>query len=310
MRSLIIGYGSIGMRHSEVLRELGSEVSVLSKRKLNSTKTFKTLDSALSDHNYNLVIIANNTNEHIPTLLDIRSNGFKGPVLVEKPLSDDIKNVPSELYKNTFVAYNMRFNPLLIKLKDAIKEDSNVISVHSYVGQYLPEWNKERDYRQTYSAKKNLGGGVIRDLSHELDFLSWIFGEWQDITAIGGKFSNLEIDTDDIFSLMFTTQICPSIFVQMNYLDRIPKRNLIVKTNRHVYEIDFLKKTFTQDSSEESIKFNRNHSYLMQNKSILNNDLQNVCSFESGKRVLNLISAAEQSAYSEERKWIRNEENM
>ena len=310
MNSLIIGYGSIGNRHAEVLNELGSELSIVSKRDVSNLKNYKVLTLALLEKHPDLIIIANNTNDHIATLLDVRANGFEGPVLVEKPLSDSLTNIPDQPFYNTFVAYNMRFNPLLVRLKNEIENDSDVISVHSYVGQYLPTWNNQRDYRETYSAKKDLGGGVIRDLSHELDFICWIFGEWRELTAIGGKYSNLEIDTDDIFSLMFTTKLCPSIFLQMNYLDRVTKRTLIVKTIHHVYEIDFIKKTYTKDDKQEFIEFERNHSYLMQIKSILYNNLENLCSFESGRRTLNFINCAEKAAYSNIKEWVKNEENM
>ena len=175
MRTLVIGYGSIGIRHTEVLKSLGCIVSIVSKRKLNIERCFSNIRDAINKGKPEYIVVANKTNEHIKTLIELKKIGFKGNILIEKPLSHNLLEIPNKDFNNVFVAYNMRFNPLLQRLIHEL-EGERIISSQAYVGQYLPDWRPKRDYRKSYSAKKIEGGGVLRDLSHELDFVSWLFG--------------------------------------------------------------------------------------------------------------------------------------
>ena len=140
--------------------------------------------------------------------------------------------------------------------------------------------------------------------------MNWIFGGWTRVTAIGGKFSDLEIDSDDIFGLMFETKKCPLCMLQLNYLDRSCRREIIVNTNQHVFRIDFINKTFERDSVIIASDFDSNYSYLMQHKAIIKKEYESVCNFSDGKDVMRLIVAAEESAYKENNNWIKNEKNL
>jgi predicted dehydrogenase len=185
-----------------------------------------------------------------------------------------------------------------------------VISAQAYVGQYLPYWRPDNDYRKFYSAHKSEGGGVLRDLSHELDFVNWLLGGWKSVSAVGGHFSDLEIDSDDMFLLILEMENCPVATIQLNYLDRAIHRHLIVNTNLHVYQLDFIKKTFQKNGNTESFSFDRNHSYLMQHQAILDNNFQCLCSLKEGEDVMRIIHAAEMSAYSDQKCWVNNEANL
>ena len=309
MRALVIGYGSIGIRHTEVLKSLGCIVSIVSKRKQSVGRCFSNISDAINKEKPEYIVIANKTNEHIKTLIELKKIGFKGNILIEKPLSHNLLEISNKDFNNVFVAYNMRFNPLLQRLIYEL-EGEKIISSQAYVGQYLPDWRPKRDYRKSYSAKKIEGGGVLRDLSHELDFVCWLFGGWRRVIAIGGHYSELEIDSDDVFGLMLETINCPLSLVQLNYLDRSSRREIIVNTNQHVFKIDFIKKTFQKDNNIIASDFDSNYSYLMQHKAIMENDYKCLCNFDSGKDILRLIIAAEKSAYSENNNWIRNETNL
>lgn len=306
MKTLIIGYGSIGRRHYDILSSMGYKISVLSKRELEIDRSYLNLNQAMETENPEYAVISNNTDDHIKIFLELKSLGFNGPVLIEKPLSVDIDDLSEGSFDNTYVAYNMRFNPLLERLKQEI-EGEKVLSVVAYAGQYLPLWHKEDDYRNIYSSTKSKGGGVLRDFSHELDFICWLFGKWKVVTAIGGKFSSLEIDVEDTFSIMLETEDCCSIMLHINYLEKTPRRSLIVNTDKHTYEINFIDKSFKRDSDIDRFDFDRNYSYKLQHEAIISNDHSNLCTYEFAKQTLNLISAVERSSSQDPRIWIKNE---
>jgi predicted dehydrogenase len=309
MNVLIIGYGSIGSRHYEILNTLGCHTSVVSNRELDFKRSYKCLDDALDKEKPDYIVIANKTNEHYSTMLKLKKIGFNGPVLVEKPLFHNLMKLPEQGFENFFVAFNMRFNPLIQRMYQEIKGE-NIISAQAYVGQYLPQWREGRDYRSFYSAHKAQGGGVLRDLSHELDFINWLFGGWCYTSALGGNFSDLEIDSDDVFALLLETKRCPVATIQLNYIDKVTQRDFIVNTNKHTFKIDFIKKTFTKDNEVEAFQFERNFSYSMQHKAILENHMESLCTLEDGMDVQRLINAAENSAYSKKKCWVKNETNL
>ena len=309
MQTLVIGFGSIGIRHLEVLRSLGCEVSIVSKRRLGFDRCYLNIKDAINIEKPEYIVIANKTSEHISTLFELQKLGFKGTILIEKPLSHDLFQVQDKEFNNVVVAYNMRFDPLLQMLIDELKGE-RIISSQAYAGQYLPDWRPKIDYRDSYSAKMQEGGGVLRDLSHELDFMNWIFGGWKRVIAIGGKYSELEIDSDDVFGLMFETKNCPLCLLQLNYLDRSARRDIIVNTSQHVFRIDFINKTFEKDGVIIRSDFDSNYSYIMQHKAILAKEYKNVCDFTSAKDVMRLIIAAEKSAYLENSNWVDNEKNL
>ena len=225
-------------------------------------------------------------------------------VLVEKPLF--FSNVSfSENHKSQVcVAYNLRFHRLLQQLFTIIKNQS-VLSVHVYVGQYLPDWRPEEDYRQSYSVSSALGGGVLKDLSHELDYLSWLFGPWKALTALGGHYSSLIGDSDDVFCLLLKLERCPAVVLQMNYLDRTSRREIIINTDKHTYHLDFVKHLFSCDQeSVTSYSLERDETYLSQHRDMLENHGKSCCSLLEGLEVLRMIDAAENSAGSQ--RWIKN----
>jgi len=200
----------------------------------------------------------------------------------------------------------MRFNPLLQRLREEIRGEK-VISVVGYAGQYLPLWRQESDYRRSYSSFKSEGGGVLRDYSHELDYITWLFGDWKSVSALGGKFSSLDIDTEDSFSIIFETENCDSVLLHLNYLSKNPKRNLIVNTTNDSFELNFIEKSFKKNLNIELLDYDRNYSYKLQHEAILNNDLSFLCSYDNARKVLNFISKIEKSTDGKSSIWINNE---
>ena len=95
---------------------------------------------------------------------------------------------------------NLRFHPCIKKIKELIlkKRIGTVISVKAENGSYLPDWHPKEDYTQSYASRKELGGGVLLTMIHELDYLIWFFGEVKSVFSITGKFSDLKISADDL----------------------------------------------------------------------------------------------------------------
>ena len=118
----------------------------------------------------------------------------------EKPLFSNLENFHEPLRSQVCVAYNLRFHPLLQRLCSEIEEQS-VLSVQVYVGQYIPDWRPEQNNQQNYSLSSALGGGALRDLSHELDYVQWLVGALDLKYVFNEKISDLEIETDDILLL-------------------------------------------------------------------------------------------------------------
>ncbi|QQE78259.1 Gfo/Idh/MocA family protein [Alicyclobacillus sp. SO9] len=303
MKALIIGYGSIGRRHARILHQLNYEVIVVSSRGgikgtsyPISVSTEQILERTIPDY----VVIANETDRHYQTLRQIRRLGFTGPVLVEKPLFGDADNAQAFDLSNTFAGYNLRFHPVLLRLKKLVQEKS-VISAHLYVGQYLPAW-RSGDYRRSYSASQNRGGGVLRDLSHELDFVQWLFGPWQQVAALGGHFSTLQIDSDDVFALLLSTQRCPVVSVQLNYVDRLQQRQVIVNTDTETYAADLIQNTLTSTHGTTQFQLDLDITYKLEHMAAILQDDTVLCSAEDALQTDELIASAAKAA--QEGRWV------
>lgn len=295
MRALVIGYGSIGQRHARLLGELGCDVGVVSGREVNHLRVYHDLTTALDEWQPGYVIVANNTREHYDTLSTIANSGFNGRVLVEKPIFDCVRNIPPNRFFHLAVAYNMRFHPLVQRLRDFL-DGQRPLSAYAYVGQYLPNWRPATDYRNSYSAKRLEGGGVLRDLSHELDYLNWLFGGWRRLTALGGHYSHLEIDSDDQYSLLMEMGRCPIVGVSVNYLDRVLRREVVVHTEQHSVKADFVKGTFDVDGNIEQVAVERDMTYIGEHKAMLAGDFSSLCNQEEGVGVVRMIECAEEAA--------------
>ncbi len=308
MRALVIGFGSIGVRHSKILNELGCEVRLVSKRKSKTYFCYDNFAKANLDYKPEYIIVSNSTDKHYNTYLNIKNSEYDGLTLIEKPIFSKIPKKFNFSATSTFVAYNLRFHPHIQRLTKDLRNET-IISINAYVGQYLPNWRKNRDYTSVYSALKQKGGGVLRDLSHEIDYVALISGKWKRLAALGGNYSNLKINSDDIFSILYEAEHCPVCSISINYLDRYVRRSLIVNTNNFVFEIDFINNIYKKNNKEIKIDIDSNFTYKEMHKELISGTYKNACTFSEGLKVVNTIEAAEKSSLSKS-KWIINEKNM
>ena len=296
----VVGAGSIGQRHQRLLQELGHEVVVVSKS--SKSAKYKSLTDALTQENFEYVVLASPTSQHFADLGVLIEKNFIGSVLVEKPIFDRSEKLKPNRFKLLAVGYNLRFHPAIIWLQETLPQLGAVSSVNFYVGQYLPTWRPDSDYRTSSSAKTDSGGGVLRDLSHELDLVQYIFGDWKKITAIGGKFSDLEIKTDDTFSILLQTDRCSAVSVQMNYSDRLKQRLITVNGNNGTIQIDLVSNSATFNNSQKSFDVHPDSTYISQHNAVIHNQDRSICSLADALKVVATIEAVEKSA--KKSKWI------
>jgi len=208
-RILIAGLGSIGKRHLRIARELMPHADIRVLRHQNcdfipefSNGCFSSISQAIA-FAPQIAVIASPATFHINTAQQLAESGVH--LLVEKPLSastDSVTDLLETCRERGLVlltGYNLRFLPSLNMYRDLLRNGviGKIISVRCEVGQYLPSWRPETDYRDGVSACRELGGGVLLELSHELDYIQWIFGEVDWVRATLSRQSNLEIDVED-----------------------------------------------------------------------------------------------------------------
>jgi predicted dehydrogenase len=293
--ALVVGYGSIGRRHVRVLNELGCETAVVSRRPLDFVPHFATVSEALSTKAADYVVVANETSAHRSAVEELLTNGYAGKLLVEKPLGQLSDTALSAAFEIAAVGYNLRFHPVMMALADAIA-DQRLLAMQAYCGQWLPDWRPGTDYSASYSADAARGGGVLRDLSHELDYVLWLGGSWRRVAGFGGRIGPLDIRSDDYWSLLLELDGCPSVSVQINYLDRPGRRQVIVNTADHTYSADLIRGTLECDGRTQTFDIEADHTYRAQHRAILAGDTARLCHFAQGHRVMQLIAASEKAA--------------
>lgn len=208
-RVLIVGFGSIGKRHLRLARELLPRADVRVLRHQPGSPVPETADGVFFSVEEaiafapQIAVVANPATFHIATAQKLAEEGVH--LLIEKPLSTSLDGVTKLLetcrHKRTVLqtGYNLRFLPSLKRFRDLLGQRviGKTLSVRCEIGQYLPSWRPDADYRQGVSARRELGGGALSELSHELDYMRWIFGEVAWVKATLGRQSGLVLDVED-----------------------------------------------------------------------------------------------------------------
>ena len=246
---LIVGYGSIGKKHLEnFLQFKDIQLTVYTKR--NDTQLLKKKGIKVSDslneclkENPNIGVIANETSLHIPIAIKLAKEGLD--LFLEKPLSNSLKDVEKlrAIVKKkkliTQIGCNLRFHPCIKKIKSLIEHQKigRIISAQVQNYSYLPDSHRWEDYRKSYAARKDLGGGVIlTNAIHEIDYLYWFFQEVENVISISGKFSDLDIKAEDYVSglLKFKNKIIGEL--HMDYFQRPDFRSCKIRgTKGEIY---------------------------------------------------------------------------
>lgn len=320
LKVLVVGTGSVGRRHIENLLSFGVEVSAFRYRsevkgelsKQYGINIFDSIKDAINS-SQDAVVIANRTDQHIPVALTAAKKGLH--LFIEKPLSHNLKGIGKlksiAKSKNLVVEVGcmMRFNPNLRLIRQLLVDGAAGIPYFARVclGQYLPDWRPEQDYRQSYSAKVKYGGGVLFDLIHELDYLYWWFGPVSDVSAFLDHISDLEIETEDIAQILLRFKNGFVAQVQLDYLSPFYRRTCEIVGSKGIIIWDYnageviLKirgksepEIFTQPAT-----FNRNAMFLDHMKHFLNiiqNGGEPAIGIDDGIKVLRTALAARKSS--------------
>ena len=239
-KMLVVGTGSIGRRHIRNLKSLHPSVQIAV---LRHGEAHASLGSIAPCVDYTTrkpheaigwgpqaAIVANPSSLHLETARCLAAH--KVPMLIEKPLSNTLEQVPAFVAQcrkdavTLLIGYNLRFyKPLQIMREYVLAgKIGRPTSARAEAGHYLPDWRPAFDYRTGVSARSDLGGGVLLELSHELDYLRWLRGDVRTISAQAGRVSNLEIDVEDTadIHLQFASGALGSVHLDM--VDRMKHR--------------------------------------------------------------------------------------
>lgn len=272
------GMGSIGKKHLKNLVKILNERKI--EFKIDVVKRKKELDDEVKEYIddvykideftpsfYDIVFIVNDTSVHIETLKLMKeySNNF----FIEKPLSLNLNGFELEDYKNKkiYVACPMRYSSVMDYLKNNI-DFRKVYSIRAICSTYLPDWRPTIDYRNNYSAKKELGGGVTLDLIHEWDYLTYLIGFPEKIFNLNKKVSHLEISSDDL-SIYIAEYKDKLVEVHLDYFGRTPTRKVELFLKEGTIVGDFIENSIILENKEK-IVLQKEDIYLKEMNNFLN----------------------------------------
>lgn len=321
MRFLIVGLGSIGRRHLRNLLALGQREiflvrtfhSTLPDDELQDFPTFRSLEEGLAQKP-DAVIVSNPTSLHIPTALAAAQAGVH--LFLEKPIShtwdgvEELYRVVQEKGLKVLVGFQFRFHPTLRQVKTWLDAGriGRPLFLRAHWGEYLPDWHPWEDYRRSYAARADLGGGVVRTLCHPLDYARFLLGEARVAWAFTGQVSDLELqDVEDLgeIGLVFARGAVGSVHV--DYFQRPPAHRLEVIGTEGTITWDYytgtarlLRPNTAPEEAHLPPGWGRNEMFLAEMRhflDVLEGKATPLCTLEDGMAALRLaLDAVEQGS--------------
>lgn len=321
----IIGLGSIGKRHLRLLNEIRPDIEIIVMRsghgvsceEESANKIVSSIDQLL-DEGIQAAIISSPATLHLEQSIELAKSGVH--LLIEKPISNstnginDLVNILDEKNLIATVGYVLRYDPGAIKFKELI--DSKLIGdiLHARIecGSYLPEWRAEKDYKKTVSARADLGGGVLLELSHELDYLQWFFGKPKDVMANVRNSGLFNIDVEDQADILLTSSEGYSISVQIDFNRRHVSRKCKVLTTEGEITWNAVNRNVIcklVDKGETIYNFDteRDYIYSLQLKAFIDcieNNQNPSVTIQNGFDVLKLIDSIRDSSKNDSKVYL------
>ena len=284
---LICGAGSIGIRHAKNLINLGyRNIAFFTNRKKlkigsYKPKTFLKIQDAFRNYNFKIALITNETNRHIDTAIYCANKGCH--LFIEKPLcdkKDKVKKLINIITKKkliNMVGYMMRFHPAIKQIKSMITKKSfgDIYHFYSEWGEFLPNWHPNENYKKSYAAQKNKGGGSTLTLSHDIDLMQFLFGKIKKSLIIKNKIG-LKIQSETSTNIMLQFKKNVSGFIHLDYLQKNEERFLKISGTKMIIKFYYLKNMFKiyRNKKIKIIKygkFHRNLLFLSEIKYFINN---------------------------------------
>jgi predicted dehydrogenase len=280
---LIIGAGSIGERYIRNLWLLGyKNIAVLRTRNLPFRDIGEARVTVIKSWEEVEVLkpvvafICNPTAMHLTSAMECVTRGIH--VIVEKPLShtcdglDELASLARKKNVLVQVGYMMRYHPLIKKVYHHVSAETfgKLIQIQSHWGEYLPDWHPWEDYRDSYAARREMGGGAALTLSHDLDLACWIAGgTLVEYKRMYNFASALEVDVESGADFLFRFSTGVTANVHLNFFQRTKERWYKYLFEHAVIKIDFFRnEMIIQDAEGEKIErlenFDRNDLFLEQ----------------------------------------------
>jgi len=325
MKFMIAGLGSIGRRHLRNLLRLGERnivllrtfKSTLSDDELTNFPVETDIQAALC-HCPDAVIVANPTALHLDIAIPAAEAGCH--ILIEKPISNRLENLDllrkamNKSGAQVLVGFHFRFHPHFQHTWRLLNEGAigRPLSARAHYGDYLPEWHPWEDYRNSYSARGELGGGALLTLCHPLDYLLWFFGDAVPLWNKTGKVSQLDIQAEDLAEVGFRFVHGCLGSVHLNYYQRPPAHRFeIIGTEGTIRwdQEDNTLRVFSVGSGNwntipGAVNFDRNDMFLSEMRhflQVIRAEATPLCSLDDGERVLRLALISDWSVDSHSR---------
>lgn len=252
---LIIGLGSIGIRHFKTIKKLRPNIKInLLRRKLSknnpleksANKIFYDIDEALKE-DLDGVIISSPSPIHINQAMKFLNLNI--PLFIEKPISNNLKdclefkNLVKTKKSLILVGYVLRHSQILNEFKKII--ENNLIGNHLYIeikySSYLPAWRKNSNYKTTVSSNYSLGGGALLELSHELDYANWLFGPLINFQSLNINSKELEINVEDMVKIIALNSKNCLIDIHLDFCYKGLERYCNIYGSKGLHRLDFIK---------------------------------------------------------------------
>lgn len=302
MKVCFVGIGSIAKRHIYNIKNHLNDIEVtIDAYRSNSGVLDSNIEQYLNKQyfkyeevprDYDAIFITNPTKFHYDTLKRFKNNADN--FFIEKPIVDisDINKDFNEFKsKNCYVACPIRHGNVIKYLKEHISlEETN--SIRCICSTYLPEWHPNEDYRNSYSAKKELGGGVSIDLIHEWDYLTYLFGKPNSLYSILDQVSNLEIDTEDI-AIYIAKYEDFLLELHLDYFGRYPMREIMILQNDETIVADIINNKIIFKNREKTFGFSeeRNDFQVEELKyffKLINGQVDNINDIDNALNIMKL----------------------
>ena len=235
MKIIFFGLGSIGQRHAKILLDnYNHEIFAFRTKNGQYKQELPIKEIFLWDDveklKPDIAFITNPTSLHIETALNCAKNGYR--LFVEKPIDSKNEGL-AELLKiirdkrlPSYVAYNLRFHPVIKKLKEYINQYC-FLHMRVLCTSFLPDWRPEQDHKKSYSSNSKLGGGVLLDLSHEIDYADYLLDGINKIEGNYGRKSDITVDSDDYADILAESPMGISN-IHINFLSHVTIRKIYI----------------------------------------------------------------------------------